>query len=125
MKLTRMFGYMSNGDACVFEIEAGQGLPPPWSQDIGVIADPALRLGEAITRAAGPTVITPVLRAPVPMPAAIMAHEIAPEPAAVPRQTKKRVGWPKGKPRGPRKKPAAPITGHPAGDGQERTADSN
>lgn len=61
-----IFGYKSGGEACLFDLALGAALPDGWSDDVMIIADPAQRTGEAITAAAGPSVMTPVKVEPPP-----------------------------------------------------------
>ena len=60
-----LFGYKPTGDACLFDLSAGETLPPEWSRDAQIIKDDDLRTSEAITAAAGGSIRTPVKPEPV------------------------------------------------------------
>ena len=55
-----VFGYQKGGEACLFDLEEGEILPPSWSSDISVIEDEAKRSGEAISHAARVSIAKPV-----------------------------------------------------------------
>jgi len=67
-----LFGYKPTGEACLFDLSAGETLPAGWSRDVLVITDDAKRTSEAITAAAGGSILTPVKPAPevTPIPPA-------------------------------------------------------
>ena len=75
MAVARMWGYKPDGSACVFAVPSGGALPPGWSSDVTVIADPALRTGEKVSAAAGKTILEPV--AVTPEAKAALKQEVA------------------------------------------------
>ena len=55
-----MFGYQPDGSTRLFELVEGGELPAGWFSDINVIENADLRTGEAVSSAAGITLIHPV-----------------------------------------------------------------
>jgi hypothetical protein len=61
------WGYKENGEARLFEVLDDVPLPDGWSDDHMIIADEAKRTSEAITEAAGTSILYPV-KVIVPVP---------------------------------------------------------